>query len=146
MQRGVVAFEQIPLFRYLVEQLRYFSKKPPKGFEKYFEEGKAPKAASSEASAAGKEGAAGAKQTPKSSSTQQSPQKNEWNFGMFNNSSKQSGGGGRPGQGRPLGEGSGGDKEKWAIVGALVGVGIIASLAFFEMGYKEISWKDFVTR
>ncbi|XP_075159733.1 AFG3 like matrix AAA peptidase subunit 2 [Haematobia irritans] len=147
IQRGAVALEQMPLVRYLVEQIRHFCKKPPKGFEKYFEEGKAAKPAS-EASAAGKQESP-AKPTEKSASSSQSSQakNNEWNFGMFNNTAKQQsgGGGGKGGQGRPIGEGGDGNREKLVILGAIAAVGVIASLAFFEMGYKEISWKEFVT-
>ncbi|XP_013116732.1 AFG3-like protein 2 [Stomoxys calcitrans] len=146
VQRGVVSLEQMPLVRYLMEQIRYFCKKPPKGFEKYFEEGKAAKPAASEASAAGKDASAKPTEKP-ASSTQSSQKSNDWNFGMFNNTARQQsgGGGGKGGQGRPIGEGGDGNKEKLVILGAIAAVGLIASLAFFEMGYKEISWKDFVT-
>lgn len=151
VQRGsaaaMMSLEQVPLIRYLVEQIRHFCKKPPKGFEKYFEEGKSAKpAAASEAGAAGKQAAP---KTAENTSSAQKPaqqKSNEWNFGMFNNTGKQqSGGGGKGGQGRPIGEGGDGNREKMVIFGAIAAVGIIASLAFFEMGYKEISWKDFVT-
>lgn len=65
---------------------------------------------------------------------------------MFSNSSKAPRSGGTPG-GRPLGEGGGGgDRERWILLGAIGAVVLLGSFAFFEMGYKEISWKEFVNR
>ncbi|EDV96695.1 AFG3-like protein 2 [Drosophila grimshawi] len=153
VQRGA-GFELAPLMRYLVEQFQMFCKKPPKGFEKYFEAGgksTKPKAAETE-----QKSASGSKPTTGSSSSSKSrppavkpstasETKSDWNFGMFSNSSRGPGarGSGAPG-GRPLSEGGGGDRERWILFGALGAVVLVGSFAFFEMGYKEISWKEFV--
>ena len=53
-----------------------------------------------------------------------------------------SGGGG---SGRPIG-GENNDREKWLLLGALGVVGLIGSLAFMEVGYKEIGWKEFINK
>lgn len=39
---------------------------------------------------------------------------------------------------------SDGDREKWLIVGAAGLVALLAVIGFWEMGYKEIGWKEFV--
>lgn len=142
--------------RYIVEQLQLFCKKPPKGFEKYFEAGG--KGKPKTAAEGDKNAASNSKQTSSSSSSSKpkppamrpsssSEPKSDWNFGMFSNSSRGPGarGTGTP-SGRPLGEGGGGDRERWILFGAIGAVVLIASFAFFEMGYKEISWKEFVNR
>lgn len=56
-----------------------------------------------------------------------------------------SGSGGSGGSGRPIG-GEGGEKEKMMVFGALAGVALISAIAYFEMGYKEIAWKEFVNK
>jgi len=38
------------------------------------------------------------------------------------------------------------DKEKWILYGAAGVIGIISLLAFYNMSYKEITWKDFVNK
>lgn len=43
--------------------------------------------------------------------------------------------------GKPFGEN---DQSKWYIMGAMGAVTVLATLAMWEMGYKEIAWKDFV--
>ncbi|XP_014087674.1 mitochondrial inner membrane m-AAA protease component AFG3L2 [Bactrocera oleae] len=142
---GAPEFIQTPVIQFLLEQVQYFCKKPPKGFEKYFEEGKSvdKKRSDSETSKSKESKSSVGKETSSSTS---STNKSDWSFGMFTNSSKGSqenrgtGGGG----GRPIGEGSGGDREKWILFGGLSAVALLASIAFFEMGYKEISWKEFV--
>lgn len=62
---------------------------------------------------------------------------------MFGSSASNKGGG--SGGGRPIG-GEDNDKEKWLLLGALGVVSLIGGLAFMEMGYKEIGWKEFVNR
>lgn len=127
---------------------RLYCEKIPKGFEKYYKKGSQKEAAASKAgssdSGASKEAAPKAGDSspqPKSSS----PPKNDWgNFGMFSPSSQSKGGGGsNQGQGRPIG-GEGSDKDKMMVFGAISGIAIVAALAFYEMGYKEIAWKEFV--
>lgn len=150
MHLGAVVLEQVPLVRYLLEQISYFCKKPPKGFEKYFEKGKgSPKSTSTangESAEAGKQSAGDIPPTKSSTNSPQQAAKNDWNFGMFANTNKQQKSGGRGGQGRPIGEGSDGSREKWLVFGAIGAVALLGSFAFFEMGYKEISWKEFVTK
>lgn len=124
-----------------------FAEKPPKGFEKYFEQGQGGKA-----KAAGEKPRDGPKQAHE---TQQAASKeaadtsksksNDWNFGMFNQTTSGKGKSSGGGSGRPIG-GDGGDKEKWLIFGALGAVALIGSFAFFEMGYREIAWKEFVNK
>lgn len=45
------------------------------------------------------------------------------------------------GSGKPFGEG---DRDKWLILGAVATVALFSSFAFFEVGYREIAWKEFV--
>lgn len=132
------------MVRYILEQVQLFCQKPPKGFEKYFPGGK-PAAGKQASEAGGKTGEAKQPAEKRSSSASASEQKssNDWNFGMFSNTNKSGGGGNKGGSGRPLGN-EGGDKEKWMILGAIGAVALLGSIAFFEMGYKEVGWKDFV--
>ncbi|XP_030372537.1 AFG3-like protein 2 [Scaptodrosophila lebanonensis] len=151
-----LAVEIPPLLRYIVEQFQLFCKKPPKGFEKYFEAGgksATPKGAAAESKPTPSNGA-GSKSAPGSTSSKSSPpksktssaaeNKSDWNFGMFSNSTRPGAGRGTGPPGRPIGEGSGGDRERWILLGAIGAVVLVGSFAFFEMGYKEISWKEFV--
>uniref|UniRef100_A0A6P4F3M5 AFG3-like protein 2 isoform X2 n=1 Tax=Drosophila rhopaloa TaxID=1041015 RepID=A0A6P4F3M5_DRORH len=152
----ILPAELSPLLQYIVKQIQLLCKKPPKGFEKYFEAGGK--------SSAQPKGAAGDKKPPSGTSKSasekpstsssasakparsQAESKSDWNFGMFSNSSRGPAGRGAntPG-GRPLGEsGGGGDRERWILLGAIGAVVLVGSFAFFEMGYKEISWKEFV--
>lgn len=39
---------------------------------------------------------------------------------------------------------SDGEREKWYIFGAAGAVALLALIGFWEMGYKEIGWKEFV--
>ena len=115
-------------------------KPPPKGFEKYYQPpGKksADKKEENKDDSAPKKSAA----PPPSSS---SKDKSDWNLGMFGPTTNKGGGGG-PGTGRPIG-GDGGEKEKMMMYGALAGIGVILALAYFEMNYKEIAWKEFVNK
>lgn len=59
----------------------------------------------------------------------------QWSFGLFG------GTGSRGSGGKPFGES---EKDKWYIIGALGTVAFLGALAYFEMGYKEIGWKEFV--
>ncbi|XP_037937215.1 AFG3-like protein 2 [Teleopsis dalmanni] len=130
----------LPFLKYIIERVQLFCNKPPKGFEKYFEAGK-------KGAAAGKKAAekAGEKASEVGKSSPQKPpaeNKSDWNFGMFTNPKSKGTGGG--GSGRPSGDAGGGDKERWLILGAIGAAVLIGSLTFFEMGYKEVSWKEFV--
>ncbi|EDV39592.1 uncharacterized protein Dana_GF24400 [Drosophila ananassae] len=154
---GVYMFpvELNPLIRYIAKQIQLLCKKPPKGFEKYFEAGgksSQPKGAAAEgkpSSGSNKSASEKPGTSPPAPSKQakSAPEaKSDWNFGMFSNSSRGPSGrsGNTPG-GRPLSEGGGGgDRERWILLGAIGAVVLVGSFAFFEMGYKEISWKEFV--
>jgi hypothetical protein len=55
--------------------------------------------------------------------------------------------GGAQGQGRPIGGGEQPtDQSKMLLFGALGFIAFVSALTYFEMGYKEISWKDFVNK
>lgn len=43
--------------------------------------------------------------------------------------------------GKPFGEG---EQGKWYALGAAAAVAFLATITMWEMGYKEIAWKDFV--
>jgi len=154
----ILPTELSPLLRYVVKQIQLLCKKPPKGFEKYFEAGgkssgqpkgsvgdKKPPAGSSKSASEKPSTSTPASVKP---SRSQTDAKSDWNFGMFSNSSRgPAGKGGNSLGGRPLGEnGGGGDRERWILLGAIGAVVLVGSFAFFEMGYKEISWKEFVNR
>nr|CAD7589366.1 unnamed protein product [Timema genevievae] len=62
----------------------------------------------------------------------------QWSFGMF---------GGQSGRGSGSGSGKFGDnseRDKWIIIGMVGTIAFIGTFAFYEMGYKEIAWKEFV--
>ncbi|KAH8339766.1 hypothetical protein KR074_004565 [Drosophila pseudoananassae] len=154
---GVYMFpvELNPLIRYIAKQIQLLCKKPPKGFEKYFEAGgksSQPKGTAAEGKPSSGSNKS-ASEKPSTSSPAPAKQarsaqepKSDWNFGMFSNTSRGPSGrsGNTPG-GRPLSEGGGGgDRERWILLGAIGAVVLVGSFAFFEMGYKEISWKEFV--
>lgn len=134
----------------IFEKWQLFCEKPPKGFEKYFKPGGA-------AAAAGKDGKDAPPPPPPATSKTPPLSKppgadaakpkssSDWNFGMFGPSAgKSGGGGGAGGSGRPIGEGN--DREKWLLLGALGIVGLIGTLTFMEINYKEIGWKEFVNK
>lgn len=120
----------------ILDSWKLFCEKPPKGFEKYFRQGGS-KAASSDKKSDVDSINKKPSESPESKSNQ-----NEWNFGMFGNQSKNKGGRGG-GPGRPIG-GEGSDREKWLLLGAIGTVVLLGSLAYFDMSYKEIGWKEFV--
>ncbi|GLH13654.1 26S proteasome regulatory subunit 8 [Gryllus bimaculatus] len=136
---------------YIIQQWKAFcSSQPPKGFEKYFKPGGgAKKVESKSASGASKEAPKPADvpppsrgQQPSSNQTQKSKQYDQWSFGLFGGSSTRSGG---SGPGGPKGFASdGGERERWLAVGALAAVGLLGTIAFYEMSYTEIAWKEFV--
>lgn len=135
-----------PFVRYLFEHVRCFCKPPPKGFEKYFEEGKRNKPAQNSSESSSKSD--GDKSLDADNKSQQkSQQRSDWrNFGMFTQSRQQGSGDNQGNQGRNLGDGGNEDREKWVVLGAIAAAVFIGSFAFFEVGYKEISWKEFVIR
>ncbi|CRL00090.1 CLUMA_CG013372, isoform A [Clunio marinus] len=69
----------------------------------------------------------------------------DWNFGMFGPNHAPGGkSGSNSGQGRPIGGEQPPDQTRMLLFGALGFIAFVSALTFFEMGYKEISWKDFV--
>jgi hypothetical protein len=70
----------------------------------------------------------------------------DWNFGMFGPNPAAGPKGGSQGQGRPIGGEQPPDQTRMLLFGALGFVAFVSALTFFEMGYKEISWKDFVNK
>lgn len=130
-------------------RIQLFCEKPPKGFEKYYKPGgkKGPPGEAQEAKAAKEAKPSSAGGPSEGQQQPQQPPKNDWNLGMFGQQAPRgksgSGGGSGGGAGRPIG-GDGGEKEKMMVFGALAGVALISAIAYFEMGYKEIAWKEFV--
>lgn len=120
------------MFERFLYNLRMFSdqKPPPEGFGK-FGKGK-------------DEGKEVRKTEEGATSKAPKEEKNDWNFGMFANTAKTSGKG-SGGSGRPIGGDGNGDKEKWMLFGAIGTVAFLGFLAYMEMGYKEIGWREFVT-
>ncbi|KAG8278015.1 AFG3-like protein 2 [Homalodisca vitripennis] len=133
-----------PFLKSVLRQFRLYCQKPPKGFEKYFKPGGAPK---KEPPSKGEAGSKEAKQDappPSRPSAGQSPSskpgpskpQDQWSFGVFGGSR------GGPGSGKQFGEG--GEREKWVLFGALGIAAVVGTLAYYEMGYTEIGWKEFV--
>jgi hypothetical protein len=88
-------------------------------------------------------------QTPpskSSSSSSASKPPPDWNFGMFGPSPSAGPKGSNSSQGRPIGGEQNPDQNKMLMYGALGFIVVAAALTYFELGYKEISWKDFVNK
>lgn len=137
-------------FNLLKNEWRLFCEKPPKGFEKYFKPGSKqspPKNAKAETPKEAKDAkpkeqtGSGKPKTepppPSRGPSASGPARpyDQWSFGLFG------GTGSRGSGGKPFGES---EKDKWYIIGALGTVAFLGALAYFEMGYKEIGWKEFV--
>lgn len=150
LQRDLAGFSNLksgltPLsVQTLLERWQLFCEKPPKGFEKYYKDKKentaeagAEKKASDSASTSSK---AAPMSKPPGADLKKSAN-SDWNFGMFNPTSKSGGSGG---SGRPIGGEGNGDRDKWLLVGALGVAGFLGLIAFMEMNYREIGWKEFV--
>ncbi|XP_058063839.1 AFG3-like protein 2 [Anopheles bellator] len=136
-----------------IHRIQLFCEKPPKGFEKYYKppgSGGGKRATKSESAAAAKDDKPLTEKPSSPPGTPQAPgestQKNDWNLGMFSPQPARGKGssGGSGGSGRPIDGGEDGDKEKMLIFGALAGVALISAIAYFEMGYKEVTWKEFI--
>lgn len=149
MQRDLALFRSFNGSFALESIWQQFCSNPPKGFEKYYKSGGAAadkKADSQDVKSTENPKPEVSDPPPSRSSSSSSDNKlktspkNEWNFGMFGQTGKSGGSGGTP-----IG-GEGNDKEKWLLIGALTVVALIGGLAFMEMGYKEIGWKEFVNR
>uniref|UniRef100_A0A224XBN9 Putative atp-dependent zinc metalloprotease yme1 n=1 Tax=Panstrongylus lignarius TaxID=156445 RepID=A0A224XBN9_9HEMI len=125
----------VPCIKTLWQEWRVFCENPPKGFEKYFKNKKTGETKLEKDTKKSEDPTPSKSASASASSSQQKPSSQQWSFGMFGGTRGSSGGG------KQLGES---EKEKWLLFG-LVGVaGLVAILAFYEMGYKEITWKEFL--
>ncbi|KAH1003844.1 AFG3-like protein 2 [Dendroctonus ponderosae] len=133
------------LKRAILKEWRLFCEKPPKGFEKYFKEGK-PAAKDAKPEEGAKKEAKETKgseakpeqKTPRPSLGGAPGEKkpyDQWSFGLFG------GTGSRGSGGKPFGES---DQGKWYVLGAAAAVAFLGTITMWEMGYKEVAWKDFV--
>ncbi|XP_064466930.1 AFG3-like protein 2 isoform X2 [Ornithodoros turicata] len=124
----------LPPLHVLLAQLQQLCEKPPKGFEKYFpgskksesEEGS--KQAGDKPSEAPKDAPSRSAQ-PKGAPSSKPPQ---WNFSF--------GGQGKSSR-NPFNPD---DQNRMVTVALVTTLGILGLLAFNEMRYKEITWKEFV--
>lgn len=126
-----------------MHQWRLFCEKPPKGFEKYFEPGtksaqkskvEPPKEAKETTGNDAKSEPTKPKLPPPPSSPG-SKSYDQWSFGLFGGTGSKGSGG------KPFGDP---DRDKWYILGAGAAIAILATITLWEMGYKEIGWKEFV--
>ncbi|VVC95042.1 unnamed protein product [Leptidea sinapis] len=124
----------VPALDTVLNQWYEFCQKPPKGFEKYFQPGTSKK---HEKAPEKDDSPTPSKSSPPSSKPSSSTDK--WNINMFSGGSGSRGGPNRGGY-------EGQDREKWMMFGALGVVTLIASIAYFELKYREISWRDFVNQ
>ncbi|XP_066256281.1 mitochondrial inner membrane m-AAA protease component AFG3L2 isoform X2 [Euwallacea similis] len=127
------------LKRALLKEWRLFCQKPPKGFEKYFKEGKPSTKEAKPEAKEGKEAKPPPKQPISKPPLGEPPGDkkpyDQWAFGLFG------GTGSRGSGGKPFGDG---EQGKWYAMGAAAVVAFLATITMWEMGYKEIAWKDFV--
>jgi AFG3 family protein len=126
----------------LEDLVRRFCQKPPKGFEKFFRPaGSKPPPTTEEKSGEAKDGTK--KEAPPPPSKGASPPLSkpppgpgrpfdQWSFGSF--------GGGSGGAG------SNKERDQWFMLAVFVTMAAIGAIALFEMGYKEITWKEFVNK
>ncbi|XP_045454705.1 AFG3-like protein 2 [Melitaea cinxia] len=122
----------VPALDSVLNQWYEFCKKPPKGFEKYFQPENSQKQANKPDTDAAPAPSKSTPPSPKPSSSQ-----DKWNMNMFSGGS---GGGRGPGRGGYEGQ----DREKWMMFGAMGVVTLLTTIAYFELRYREISWRDFV--
>lgn len=121
--------------------------KLPKDFDKFQKRPAAPEPAAPEAEKKAKTDDTSAKPPSSSSKSSSDANKPPDFFGFeFGFGSNPSGKGGNQGKGRPIGGEQQPDQSKMVVFGALGLIAFISALTFFEMGYKEISWKDFVNK
>lgn len=134
----------------VLREWKLFCEKPPKGFEKYFKpDGKSSssktgkpevkdgkEAKPKEGKSEPKEKEAPSKQPPFPPPPSQSGKPyDQWSFGLFG------GTGSRGSGGKPFGDN---ERDKWYVMGAAAAIAILATVTMWEMGYKEIGWKEFV--
>lgn len=140
----------------LLSDWRVISEKLPKGFEKYFQSkeksGNSSDASKTSAGSTTNDKSSDAQRTNTDKSAETPPKSaSDWSFGMFspsntkNSSGGRSSGSGGGGSGKPIG-GEDNDKEKWLMFGAVSALAIAGAVIYFEVGYKEIGWKEFVNK
>jgi len=136
LQKSNVDFESL---------FRRFCQKPPKGFEKFFRPAgsKPPPSAESKSADSKSQPKDAPKEAPPPPSKGAPPPPlskpppgpgrpfDQWSFGSFGGSS---------------GSGPNKERDQWFMLAVLVTMAAIGAIAFFEMGYKEITWKDFVNK
>ncbi|XP_054721107.1 AFG3-like protein 2 [Uloborus diversus] len=132
------SFQVNPIICRYLAQMQLFCDKIPKGFEKYFPDGKKAKSdqKSKESSQEKKEDV----QEPpsKAAETTKPPTSSDWIF-KFN----VGGGGSKKGGKNPFSPDDGNQYAAYLTFGAL---GILGLVAYNELRYKEITWKDFVNQ
>ena len=123
----------------------------PKGFDKFFKPPKSTQSASSdqqtnEKSSEKPSESSSKPPTSKPSSSASNKSTPDWNLGMF--SPTPSKGSQNQGQGRPIPPGNeqNPDQNKMIFYAAMGFIALIGALMYFELGYKEISWKDFINK
>ncbi|GAB6021062.1 AFG3-like protein 2 [Chamberlinius hualienensis] len=141
IKKGINLLKKYPPSRwhpFLLQEFQAFCKNPPKGFEKYFEQNsKKPTAESAGKNAGGKDASPPSSSGPSPKKELPPPPKrstgsdNPWPFGSFGSPKSTK---------NPFGN----EEPNRFMVVALVGtLAILGGLAFNEMRYKEITWKEF---
>ncbi|XP_063851531.1 AFG3-like protein 2 [Scylla paramamosain] len=129
----------------LLQQWYQLCQKPPRGFEKYF------RGAAGKQGAPGKggrkdggQGDAGPPPPPPSKVPHPPPTgpKDPFSMNLFGSGPK-TGGGGSGGRGGPKPLGEGGERERWVALATLAAVGLLGVAAYYQMSYREITWKEF---
>jgi len=134
-----------PSVEAIFSQWKLFCENPPKGFEKYFKpevknakekDGAKPEEVVKPPNAKPVAPESSPKvPKPPLSTPKPPPATQQWSFGMFGGTRSSSG------SGKPLGDT---EKERWLLFGLVGIVALVGTLTMYEMGYKEIAWKDFV--
>lgn len=130
----------------LLQQWYQLCQKPPRGFEKYFRgaAGKQGQGAG-QGKTARKDGGQGDAPPPPTQSKGPPPPtapKDPFSMNLFGSGPK-AGGGGGGGRGGPKPLGEGGERERWVALATLAAVGLLGVAAYYQMSYREITWKEF---
>jgi hypothetical protein len=142
------------LFEAFLNEVRILmSSDAPKGFDKFFKPPKSTESSQKQTDEKSSEKPDESSSKPSASkpssssakSTNKSPP--DWNLGMFS-PTPSSKGSQNQGQGRPIppGNDQNPDQNKMIFYAAMGFVALIGALMYFELGYKEISWKDFINK
>ncbi|XP_076335352.1 AFG3 like matrix AAA peptidase subunit 2 [Tachypleus tridentatus] len=130
-------------FRNLLREWRHLCERPPKGFEKYFPGGKKPSSNVNSGEKSHNSRVEPKDKQPKDAPSKSSPQKpssgkqdSQWPFNIGSSFS----GGSNKGR-NPF---SPDDQNRLMTIALVTTMGVLGLLAFNEMRYKEITWKEFV--